>query len=80
MNFQRLYMEEDLDNVKAFMLQLRDYVTVVKMVLAHYTAYAFGEDDYNTCRKYGVDFAEPVDERNALRRLHGNRFVMEERS
>ena len=70
---------EDLDNVKGFYVATADYVTVEDGTGLVHTAYAFGEDDYNTCRKYGVDFAEPVDEKGCFTTTPWEgRFVMEE--
>ena len=61
------------------MLQLQITVTVEDGTGLVHTAYAFGEDDYNTCRKYGVDFAEPVDEKGCFTTTPWEgRFVMEE--
>lgn len=54
---------EDMTKVKGFFIANADYVTVDDGTGLVHTAYAFGEDDYNTCRRYGVTFANPVDEK-----------------
>lgn len=54
---------DDLSKVKGFFIANADYVTVDDGTGLVHTAYAFGEDDYNTCRRYGASFANPVDEK-----------------
>lgn len=70
---------EDADKVNGFFVACADYVTVEDGTGLVHTAYAFGEDDYTTCRSYGVDFAEPVDEKGCFTTTPWEgRFVMEE--
>lgn len=67
------------NGVKGFFVACADYVTTEDGTGLVHTAYAFGEDDYNTCRCYGVTFAEPVDERGCFTTTPWQgRFVMEE--
>ena len=47
---------------KAFFVTLADYVTVEDGTGIVHTAPAFGEDDYNTGRKYDLPVLQPVDE------------------
>ena len=47
---------------KAFFVTLADYVTVEDGTGIVHTAPAFGEDDYNTGRKYDLPVLKPVDE------------------
>lgn len=47
---------------KAFFVTLNDYVTVEDGTGIVHTAPAFGEDDYNTGRKYDLPVPNPVDE------------------
>lgn len=47
---------------KAFFVTLGDYVTTEDGTGIVHTAPAFGEDDYNTGRKYGLPVPQPVDE------------------
>ncbi len=64
---------------KAFFVTVADYVSTEDGTGIVHTAPAFGEDDYNTGARYGVDVINPVDERG---RFIGTpwegRFVMEE--
>jgi isoleucyl-tRNA synthetase len=70
---------DDPSKVKGFFVATADYVTVDDGTGLVHTAYAFGEDDYNTCRRYGVDFARPVDEKGCFTTTPWKgRFVMEE--
>ena len=64
---------------KAFFVTLADYVSVEDGTGIVHTAYAFGEDDYNTCRKYNVPFVEPVDEKGRFTATPwAGRFVMDD--
>ncbi|MBQ1302288.1 MAG: isoleucine--tRNA ligase [Firmicutes bacterium] len=47
---------------KAFYVTCADYVTTEDGTGIVHTAGAFGEDDYNTCRKYGIQVVNPVAE------------------
>ncbi|NLM43692.1 MAG: isoleucine--tRNA ligase [Clostridiales bacterium] len=47
---------------KAFFVTVADYVTIVDGTGIVHTAPAFGEDDYNTGRKYDLPVFQPVDE------------------
>ncbi len=44
-------------------LVLADYVTMDSGTGCVHTAPGFGADDYNTCRKYGIDLIVPVDDK-----------------
>ena len=50
-----------LDTEKAFHVLLADYVTTEDGTGVVHQAPAFGEDDMNTCKKYGVGLVIPVD-------------------
>ncbi|ART20948.1 isoleucine--tRNA ligase [Corynebacterium striatum] len=50
----------DLEN--AFQVILADYVTTEDGTGVVHQAPAFGEDDMNTCQKYGIELVIPVDE------------------
>ena len=45
---------------KAFIVTLADYVTTDDGTGIVHTAPAFGEDDYNTCKRYGLPVLNPV--------------------
>ena len=47
---------------KAFYVTCADYVTTEDGTGIVHTAGAFGEDDYNTCRRYGIQVVNPVAE------------------
>lgn len=47
---------------KAFFVTVADYVTTEDGTGIVHTAPAFGEDDYNTGRRYGLPVPQPVDE------------------
>jgi isoleucyl-tRNA synthetase len=47
---------------KAFFVTVADYVTTEDGTGIVHTAPAFGEDDYNTGRRYGLPVLQPVDE------------------
>lgn len=69
---------EDGDK-KAFFVACADYVSTEDGTGLVHTAYAFGEDDYNTCRRYNVPFARPVDEKGRFTETPwAGHFVMED--
>ncbi|MBQ6622590.1 MAG: isoleucine--tRNA ligase [Mogibacterium sp.] len=62
-----------------FFVTLADYVSTEDGTGIVHTSYAFGEDDYNTCKRYGVPFVEPVDEKGQFTvGPWTGRFVMDE--
>ena len=64
---------------KAFYVTCADYVTVEDGTGIVHTAPAFGEDDYNTGRRYGLPVVNPVDEQGRYTETPwAGRFVMEE--
>ena len=64
---------------KAFYVTCGDYVTTEDGTGIVHTAPAFGEDDYNTGRKYGLPVPNPVDEEGKYTETPwAGRFVMEE--
>lgn len=64
---------------KAFYVTCGDYVTTTDGTGIVHTAPAFGEDDYNTGRKYGLPVPIPVDEDGKYTATPWEgRFVMEE--
>lgn len=72
------FVEQPKDK-KGWFVSCADYVSTEDGTGIVHTAYAFGEDDYNTCRRYGVPFFQPVDEQGkfTLSPWEGH-FVMEE--
>ncbi len=48
---------------KTSLLTVADYVTMDSGTGCVHTAPGFGVDDYNTCRRYGIDLVVPVDDR-----------------
>ncbi len=48
---------------KTSLLMLGDYVTMDSGTGCVHTAPGFGADDYNTCRRYGLELVVPVDDR-----------------
>ena len=48
---------------KTSLLTVADYVTMDSGTGCVHTAPGFGADDYNTCRRYGIDLVVPVDDR-----------------
>ena len=48
---------------KTSLLMLADYVTMDSGTGCVHTAPGFGADDYQTCRRYGLDLVVPVDDR-----------------
>jgi len=64
---------------KAFFVTLGDYVTIEDGTGIVHTAPAFGEDDYQTGRRYNLPVPNPVDEEgNYTETPWKGRFVMEE--
>ena len=64
---------------KAFFVTCGDYVTTEDGTGIVHTAPAFGEDDYNTGRKYGLPVVNPVDEEGKYTDTPwAGRFVMDE--
>ena len=64
---------------KAFYVTCGDYVTTEDGTGIVHTAPAFGEDDYNTGRKYGLPVPNPVDEEGKYTETPwAGRFVMED--
>jgi isoleucyl-tRNA synthetase len=64
---------------KAFYVTCGDYVTIEDGTGIVHTAPAFGEDDYNTGRRYGLPVLQPVDEEGKyIGTPWAGRFVMEE--
>lgn len=63
---------------KAFYVTCADYVTIEDGTGIVHTAPAFGEDDYNTGRRYGLPVPNPVDEQgNYTETPWAGRFVMD---
>lgn len=52
------FMDKDL---KGYFVTCDDYVTLTDGTGIVHTAYAYGEDDYRVCQKYGVSFYQNVD-------------------
>ncbi|MDR1953668.1 MAG: isoleucine--tRNA ligase, partial [Clostridiales Family XIII bacterium] len=64
---------------KAFYVTVGDYVTVEDGTGIVHTAPAFGEDDYNTGRRYGLPVPNPVDEDGKFTATPwAGRFVLED--
>ncbi len=64
---------------KAFFITCADYVTTTDGTGIVHTAPAFGEDDYNTGRKYNLPVVNPVDEEGKYTDTPWKgKFVMEE--
>ncbi|MFR6258312.1 MAG: class I tRNA ligase family protein, partial [Anaerovoracaceae bacterium] len=64
---------------KAFFVTCADYVTIEDGTGIVHTAPAFGEDDYNTGRRYGLPVVNPVDEQGKYTDTPWKgRFVMED--
>lgn len=64
---------------KAFYITCADYVTIEDGTGIVHTAPAFGEDDYNTGRRYGLPVPNPVDEEGRYTATPwAGRFVMDE--
>ncbi|HYE68395.1 MAG TPA: isoleucine--tRNA ligase, partial [Anaerovoracaceae bacterium] len=63
---------------KAFYVTCADYVTIEDGTGIVHTAPAFGEDDYNTGKRYGLPVPNPVDEQgNYTETPWTGRFVMD---
>lgn len=63
---------------KAFYVTCADYVTIEDGTGIVHTAPAFGEDDYNTGKRYGLPVPNPVDEQgNYTETPWAGRFVMD---
>ncbi|MDO4711007.1 MAG: isoleucine--tRNA ligase [Peptostreptococcaceae bacterium] len=78
MEYEQLIPEIELDK-KAFFVTLGDYVTTEDGTGIVHTAPAFGEDDYNTGRKYDLPVPNPVDEEGKyIGTPWAGRFVMED--
>lgn len=54
------------DNINSFKIILGDFVTEEDGTGIVHIAPAFGEDDYNICRKYKIPTVQPVDEKGKL--------------
>ncbi|EHA7759271.1 isoleucine--tRNA ligase, partial [Enterococcus faecalis] len=66
-------------NKKAFFVTLADYVTTEDGTGIVHTAPAFGEDDYNTGKRYDLPVLQPVDEEGKYSTTPWiGRFVMED--
>ncbi|MEG0829801.1 MAG: isoleucine--tRNA ligase [Anaerovoracaceae bacterium] len=64
---------------KAFFVTCADYVTIEDGTGIVHTAPAFGEDDYQTGRRYNLPVVNPVDEEGKYTKTPwAGRFVMEE--
>ena len=64
---------------KAFFVTLGDYVTTEDGTGIVHTAPAFGEDDYNTGRRYDLPVLQPVDEEGKYTQTPwAGRFVMDD--
>ena len=64
---------------KAFFVTVMDYVTIEDGTGIVHTAPAFGEDDYQCGRKYGVPMIKPVDDQGKYTETPWEgRFVMED--
>src|SRR3712207_2917160 len=64
---------------KAFYVTCGDYVTTTDGTGIVHTAPAFGEDDYNNGRKYGLPFVQPVDSEGKFTTTPWQgKFVMED--
>ena len=64
---------------KAFFVTCMDYVSIEDGTGIVHTAPAFGEDDYNTGRRYGLPVVNPVDEQGKYTETPWKgRFVMED--
>lgn len=64
---------------KAFFVTCADYVTIEDGTGIVHTAPAFGEDDYQTGRRYGLPVVNPVDEEGKYTETPwAGRFVMED--
>ncbi|MDR1245800.1 MAG: isoleucine--tRNA ligase [Clostridiales Family XIII bacterium] len=77
-SYERLMPFVEVDK-KAFYVTCADYVTTEDGTGIVHTAPAFGEDDYNTGRRYGLPVPNPVDEEGKYTATPwAGRFVMED--
>jgi len=51
------------NNKNSFKIILGDFVSAEEGTGVVHTAPAFGEDDYEICKKYGIDMVQPVDDK-----------------
>lgn len=66
------------ENKKAFFVTLADYVTTEDGTGIVHTAPAFGEDDYNTGKKYNLPVLQPVDDEGRFTdTIWKGKFVMD---
>ncbi|MDR2296632.1 MAG: class I tRNA ligase family protein, partial [Clostridiales Family XIII bacterium] len=76
--YERLMPFVEVDK-KAFYVTCADYVTTEDGTGIVHTAPAFGEDDYNTGRRYGLPVPNPVDEEGRYTQTPwAGRFVTED--
>ncbi len=61
MKYEQILPYVDVDPERAFIVSLADYVSAEDGTGIVHSAPAFGEDDYQVGRKYGLDFIQPVD-------------------
>ena len=61
MKYEQLLPYVEVDKDHAFIVTLADYVSAEDGTGIVHSAPAFGEDDYQIGRKYGLDFVQPVD-------------------
>ena len=61
MKYEQILPYVDVDKDHAFIITLADYVSAEDGTGIVHSAPAFGEDDYQIGRKYGLDFVQPVD-------------------
>ena len=61
MEYNQLMPYVDVGSEKAFIITLADYVSAEDGTGIVHSAPAFGEDDYQICRKYDLAFVQPVD-------------------
>ncbi len=59
------------EDFKGYFVTCDDYVTLTDGTGIVHTAYAYGEDDYRVCQKYGVTFYQNVDTTGHLNELAG---------
>lgn len=77
LEYQQLMPFVEVDK-RAFYVTCGDYVTIEDGTGIVHTAPAFGEDDYNTGRKYGLPVPNPVDEQGKYTATPwAGRFVMD---
>jgi isoleucyl-tRNA synthetase len=77
-SYERLMPFVEVDK-NAFYVTCADYVTTEDGTGIVHTAPAFGEDDYNTGRRYGLPVPNPVDEEGKYTETPwAGRFVMED--